>query len=103
MTSFAKSISPSPIAAAPARDGFDSATTGPTPKTEARPSDMVAKDKPHPAPRPSPDIAGDVDRTAFNGSWEREQRAARKAAFIATRTDPETGGRVRVLNKTFNR
>lgn len=101
MTSFAKSISPSPIAAAPARDGFGNAATAPKPET--RPSDMVAKDKPHPAPRPSPEIAGDADRAAFNGSWEREQRAARKAAFIATRTDPETGGRVRVLNKTFNR
>ena len=33
-------------------------------------------------------------------SREREQR---RATFIRERTDPESGGRVRILNKTFNR
>lgn len=94
MTSHAKSISNTPIdAPSPSRD-FHAATT------ECRSSEMVAKDKPHPAPRPSLDIAGNVDRAAFDAAWEREQR---RAAFIRERTEPDTGGRIRVLNREFNR
>lgn len=50
-----------------------------------RPSSMVTKDRPHSAPHPSPDVAYETDRTAFNERWAQEQREARKAAFIAKR------------------
>lgn len=73
-------------------------------KTEqARPSTMVAKDRPHPAPKPSPDIAHDVDRETFAQRWADEARAARKAAFIQERTDPRSGGQVRVFNRQADR
>lgn len=100
MSSFSKSISPTPINAGSPREAFDGARNDGPEKSEPRPSSMVEKDKPHPAPHPSPDIAGDVDRAAFDAAWQREQR---RAAFIRERTDPQTGGHVRVLNKTFNR
>lgn len=99
MTSFAKSISATPIKAEPSRHEFENATT-PKAEPSARSSEMVARDKPHPAPRPSPEIAGEVDRATFNAAWEREQR---RAAFIKERSDPKTGGRIRTLNKSFNR
>lgn len=63
-------------------------------------SSMVEADKPRPQPRPSPDIAQEVDRASFDQRWKDEQaRAERKAAFIRERTDPDTGGRVRVFNR----
>ena len=68
-----------------------------------RASSMVEQDRPTPQPRPSPGLAHEVDRQSFNQRWEAEQREARKAAFIQMRTDPETGGQVRSLHKTFNR
>ena len=43
---------------------------------------------------------GPEKSAAFDAAWQREQR---RAAFIRKRTDPQTGGHVRVLNKTFNR
>ena len=63
---------------------------------EARPSTMVSQDRPHPAPRPSPDMAADADRAAFDAAWKREEqeaadhaRAIRKAEFEAKRqADP---------------
>ena len=94
MTSHAKSISNTPIdASSPSRD-FEAATP------EPRSSEMVAKDRPHPAPRPSLEISGDVDRATFDAAWDREQR---RAAFIRERTEPDTDGRIRVLNREFNR
>ena len=95
MTSFAKDISPTPIKAEPARNEFGDAAPSKAGQS-LRGSEMVARDKPHPAPRPSPEIAGEVDRAAFNAEWEREQR---RAAFIKERTDRETGGQVRVFNR----
>lgn len=80
-----------------------------TAKEPERPSTMVTKDHPNPQPRPSPGMAQDVDRSSFNARWAQEQKAAtqsreeRKAAFIKERTDPRTGGHVRVLKNTFNR
>lgn len=63
-------------------------------------SSMVEADKPQPQPRPSPDIAHEVDRVAFDQRWKDEQaRAERKAAFIRERTDPDTGGHIRVFNR----
>ncbi|MBO6559441.1 MAG: hypothetical protein JJ959_02845 [Nisaea sp.] len=100
MTSFAKTVSATRIDAPSSRESFDAARQEAVPKVEGPGSEMIAKDKPHPAPRPSPGMAVESDRAAFNTAWEREQR---RAAFIAMRTDPETGARVRVLNKTFNR
>ncbi len=41
-----------------------------------RASAMVAKDKPHPVPRPRADYARAVDRNAFNDAWFAERRAA---------------------------
>ncbi|MDF1722446.1 MAG: hypothetical protein P1U65_17365 [Minwuia sp.] len=100
MTSFSKNISPSSINAGSSREAFDDARNEAPDKSDQRPSSMVEKEQPHPAPRPSPDIAGDVDRASFDAAWAREQR---RAAFIHERTDTQTGGRVRILNKTFNR
>ena len=75
---------------------FTTASGAESKTPESRPSAMVAKDRPHPAPRPSPDMAADVDRAAFDAAWKREgldaadhARAARKAAFQAKRqADP---------------
>lgn len=100
MTSFAKTVSASPINADSPRQEFESARDSRDTQKDVRPASMIERDKPHPAPRPSPEFAADTDRAAFNAAWEREQR---RAAFIAMRTDPETGGRVRTLNKSFNR
>ena len=117
MTSHAKTISPTPIAAIHPRADFDVATERPAPRAEQapRPSKMVTQDRPAPAPHPTSDIAGDVDRSAFNARWEAEAKAAerahaacearetRKTAFIKMRTDPETGGRIRTFNRSRNR
>lgn len=71
-------------------------------QSPARPSTMVEADRPLPQPRPSPDMAHEVDRASFDQRWKDEQdRAARKAAFIRERTDPETGGHVRVFNRNI--
>ncbi len=37
---------------------------------------MVAKDRPHPAPRPSLPFADDVDAASFDARWEAERRRA---------------------------
>jgi hypothetical protein len=100
MTSFASTITTTPLDADSPRQAFDTARRGDTSRTSGHGSTMVAKDRPHPAPRPSPDMAADVDRAAFNEAWEREQR---RAAFIAMRTDPQSGGRVRRLNRANTR
>jgi hypothetical protein len=65
-----------------------------------RASTMVTKDRPHPAPHPSPDMAQEVDRTTFNQRWQEEARAARKAAFLTTRK-AQTQDQTRAKN--FNR
>ena len=63
-------------------------------ETLGRGSDMVRKDRPHPAPRPSPALAYGADAAAFNTGWERErraaERAARKAAYERDRQMPRT-------------
>ncbi len=100
MTSFAKTVSAPPIEADSPRRGFDVARQEPARPEQGQGSAMVENDRPHPAPRPSPDMAADTDRAAFNADWEREQR---RAAFIRERTDPQTGGRIRVLGRAFNR
>jgi len=35
---------------------------------------MVEKDRPHPAPRPSPDWAADADAAGFDARWQTEHR-----------------------------
>lgn len=72
-------------------------------KSSAHSSKMVTEDRPQPQPHPSPDMAHEVDRASFDKRWKDEQaRAERKAAFIRERTDPETGGHVRVFNRDTN-
>ena len=79
------------------------AEAGADKQPSAHSSTMVTKDQPQPQPRPSPDMAHEVDRAAFDQRWKDEQaRAERKAAFIRERTDPDTGGRVRVFNRKAN-
>ncbi len=105
MTSFAKTQAPTPIAAHSPRQSFEAAREGSS-SAPGRGSQMVQQDKPAPKPRPSPDLAFGPDGTAFSAKWDKETqdaRDARKAAFIRERTDPETGGHIRTLNKTFNR
>ncbi|NVK17756.1 MAG: hypothetical protein HWE30_03585 [Methylocystaceae bacterium] len=80
--------------------------------TEPRNSRMVTQDRPYPVPRPSPSMAQEADRTSFNARWSAEADSAEKAAFkakrqtqnpdrkhIQERTDPQTGGQVRIFNK----
>lgn len=99
MTSFAETVSASPINSDSPRREFEHARDGRDTQKETRSPSMVEREKPHPAPRPSPGFAADADRAAFDAAWEREQR---RAAFIAMRTDPDTGGRVR-SEQNFNR
>ncbi len=83
-----------------------------TTPAQGRGSSMVAKDQPHPVPRPSPDMAYQTDRTSFNTRWSAEIDKTEKAAFkarrqethqrkshIIERTDVKTGAQVRVFNK----
>ena len=100
MTSFAKTVSGTSIDTPALRPEFEDARHGTAPLKQESGSSMVAQDRPHPAPRPSPDMASDVDRAAFNVAWEREQR---RAAFIAMRTDPQSGGRILSLNRSTTR
>ncbi|EDP64947.1 hypothetical protein BAL199_21364 [alpha proteobacterium BAL199] len=69
---------------------------------------MVTKDKPHPAPRPSPGLSAEVDRAAFDTAWEREREDARsredrRKTFIQVRTDARAGGRVCVFTRAAAR
>lgn len=45
-------------------------------RRETRGSTMVETDRPFPAPRPSGQLAHDVDRAAFAARWDDERRAA---------------------------
>lgn len=40
---------------------------------------MVKQDKPHPAPKPSPELARKVDAASFNGRWLAAQYEAARA------------------------
>lgn len=53
------------------RQAFDATRVQTEP---GRASTMVTKDRPHPAPHPSPDMAHEVDRAGFNQRWEQEAR-----------------------------
>jgi len=83
------------------------------PSAQGRESAMVTQDRPHPVPRPSPDMAHETDRSSFNARWSAEADKAEKIAFkakrqaqsqnrtrIQERTDPQTGGQVRIFNKS---
>ena len=102
MTSFAKTLSNTPVDATSPRPEFENAGENAT--AEKRPSLMVANDRPAPAPRPSPALAHEVDRAAFNERWDRESDAAReqrKAAFKEKRKSAHEPNRSRA--KSFNR
>lgn len=99
-----------PIGDRTARPAFGTATHGTGPKAEARPSTMVAKDRPHLAPHPSPDWANDVDRAAFNAAWASEEReaeihnqAARREAFKVTRRNAAGLNQSRSFNRAVRR
>ncbi len=67
-----------------------------------RASTMVTKDRPHPAPPPSPDMAHEVDRACFDQRWQEEAREARKAAFKAQRQQQKQSRR-REFSRVMNR
>lgn len=99
-----------PLESQTSRPAFASAGRADGKTPEARPSTMVAKDRPHPAPRPSPDMAADADRAAFNEAWRREgreaadhARAARKADFLAKRPADPTPTRARAFARAVQR
>lgn len=52
-------------------------------------SSMVKQDRPHPVLRPSPNLASEADRVAFESKWAQEKteadRAQRKASFMKVR------------------
>jgi len=91
MTSFARTISATPTKTHSTREDFETASHG---QTASRNSGMVSQDHPRPAPRPSPDLAHEVDRMAFDQRWEEEAKQARKATFMAKR---------RRISRQFNR
>lgn len=49
---------------------------------------MVEEDNPHPAPRPSPDMATDVDAAMFNQRWETARVRALKTDQSLTMKGP---------------
>lgn len=100
MTSFAKTLSPTPIAADSPREGFNEAHSG---KPDQRASEMVRKDHPSPAPRPSLDLAQETDRASFNVRWAEEAREARKAAFKAQRREEGQQSRKREFSRAVTR
>ena len=99
-----------PLANQTSGPAFAAASRAESKTPDARPSTMVAKDRPHPAPRPSPDMAAEADRAAFNEAWQREgreaadhTRAARKAAFLAKRQADPTPTRARAFARAAQR
>jgi hypothetical protein len=85
----------------PSRHAFDA---GREQTPQGRASTMVTKDHPHPAPHPSPDMAHKVDRSVFDQRWQEEARAARKAAFMATRNaQTHDQSRAKIFNCTVTR
>ena len=58
-------------------------------------SDMVRREKPHPAPRPSPDIAAPVDAASHKAALDRERRRAEymQQRIIETNLNPERRNR----------
>lgn len=95
-----------PLGSQTSRRAFDMASRNDTDtKPTPRASEMVAQDKPHPAPRPSPGWADGPDREAFNAKWKRERTAAdqqrddRKEAFKALRRAEQAQTRRRTFNR----
>ena len=78
-------------ASARAREAFAAARSARPAHEEAlsREAEMVRKDRPHPAPRPSPDLAQGSDAESFNARWSAEKseadRATRRSAYEAKR------------------
>ncbi len=104
MISFAKTISHSGINATSPRRDFDGARNGNTAKPARRQPAMVANDRPHPVPRPSPGMSHEVDRASFNTRWAQEQRQARKAAFKQERrAQQQHQTRSKQITRSFNR
>jgi len=103
MTSHAKTLSTTPIDAPSPRRSFETATSTDVEKAKPRNSSMVTNDRPAPAPHPSPGMAGDVDRLAFNEAWEDEARAARRAAFKAKRNHQKPQTRNRAFTHAVKR
>ena len=71
---------------------------------------MVANDRPYPVLRPSPSLAQDVDRAAFNAAWDREcrdaadrNREARRDHFKAARSQEFDMSRSRTFNRSVTR
>lgn len=113
MSSFAKNLSDSPLNAASPRAEFNNARgEEPAPKCE---SSMVRNDRPKPVPRPSPDIADTVDRSAFNARWDAEIKATeqtratsetrevRMAVFKEKRMSQQKMTRSKKITRNFNR
>lgn len=51
---------------------------------------MVEKDRPHPAPRPSPDMAAEVDAADFNARWETERQRHTQSYSLQSQTRDTT-------------
>jgi len=103
MTSFAKTVSTTPVDAVSPRQSFETATSADTEKNKPRNSSMVTNDRPVAAPHPSPGMAGEVDRAAFNTAWEDEARTARREAFKAKRNHQKSQTRNRTISRAVNR
>lgn len=103
MTSFAKSISPTPITADSPRPDFDKARQIEPEKAAGRASEMVKKERPQPALKPSPMLSHGPDAAAFNKNWEDEARAARREAFKAQRREQAAKTRRRSFNRAVTR
>jgi hypothetical protein len=69
-------------------------------------SSMVAKDRPHPAPRPSPALSMGPDRAAFDAAWKEEARQAQdkqREAFKAMRRQEAARGRNHTITRDTHR
>lgn len=104
MTSYAKTVSASPVNADTPRPAFEKAGRDSGGNQEARPSRMVSNEQPVPAPRPSPDMAAETDRAAFNERWDKECDSARKQRKSAFKEKRKTAqARIQSRAKSFNR
>ena len=103
MTSFAKTISPTLIAADSPRPDFGAAGQIEAAQTQGRESTMVTKDAPRPVLKPSPALSYGPDGTAFNTAWQGEAKAARREAFKAKRREETAQSRARSFARAVAR
>ena len=64
-----------------------------------RGSAMVSRDRPHPAPRPSPEWAYAAEREEFYAAMARDDDEARRQSFKISRRFEQAGRRTRPITR----